>query len=434
MPKKTLNGNWSDLVGKPYRLTGFREAATPADVGFEDVYVTGSRYERLGFLTAPVVLFPCTGNHPPTNYSLTVSAGPGGTVTTPGIGTFQYPANSTASLQAVANNGYEFVRWEIVLDAAWTDNNAATSVVMTTNGTAKAVFRQKHTSYYALTVSAGPGGTVTTPGIGTFQYPANSTASLQAVANNGYDFVRWEIVLGAPSIENNASTTITVTTNGTARAIFEKKHTNYTVTVSAGPGGTVSNPGIGTFQYPENASATFQAVANFGYQFDQWSVTVSGSTFPVNFEAFQMDITGNTTVHATFKQVSTHKPNLTDGGIVYRDIHPQIVHRGDTVNISFRLKNDGSATADDGTGHIKIMYYASTDSHITSSDYPLEDERTWTLNAGFYRDITVPIQVPHSVPAGHYYIGWIIDPDNDIDETNEHDNTAYKTGKMLQVQ
>ena len=41
----------------------------------------------------------------------------------------------------------------------------------------------------------------------------------------------------------------------------------------------------------------------------------------------------------------------------------------------------------------------------------LGDEYTWSLPAQNYRDITVPVPIPHSLPYGTYYVGWIIDPD-----------------------
>ena len=98
------------------------------------------------------------------------------------------------------------------------------------------------------------------------------------------------------------------------------------------------------------------------------------------------------------------------------------------------MRNNGAATAADGNGLVKIAYFASTDTTITSGDYPLGDEYTWSLASGQYRDITVPLKVPYSLPQGSYYVGWIIDPHNGIPESNENDNVAHKQNKKLTVQ
>jgi hypothetical protein len=83
---------------------------------------------------------------------------------------------------------------------------------------------------------------------------------------------------------------------------------------------------------------------------------------------------------------------------------------------------------------IRIAYFASTDTTITSADHPLGDEFTWSLPASQFRDITVPLRVPNSLPRGSYYVGWIIDPFNGIQESNESDNVAVKQSKKLTVQ
>ena len=70
----------------------------------------------------------------------------------------------------------------------------------------------------------------------------------------------------------------------------------------------------------------------------------------------------------------------------------------------------------------------------TLADTPLGDEFTWALGAGQYRDITVPLRVPNTLATGSYYVGWIIDPDRDIRESNEDDNVAFKQSKKLTVQ
>ena len=44
------------------------------------------------------------------------------------------------------------------------------------------------------------------------------------------------------------------------------------------------------------------------------------------------------------------------------------------------------------------------------------------------------MRVPNTLATGSYYVGWIIDPDRDIRESNEDDNVAFKQSKKLIVQ
>lgn len=77
-------------------------------------------------------------------------------------------------------------------------------------------------------------------------------------------------------------------------------------------------------------------------------------------------------------------------------------------------------------------FYASPDAQITPSDYYLGQVNlslsvnTWTL-------VTLRCTLPTTIPAGTYYIGWIIDPGNINDETDELNNTAVHTASRLTV-
>ena len=99
----------------------------------------------------------------------------------------------------------------------------------------------------------------------------------------------------------NVSTTTKVTGNVTYYAIWQIN--SYTLTVTAGTGGTVS--GGGTYNY--GATAILKATPSAGYHFVKWSDGNTNASRTVT-------VTGNATYIATFKQdpyLNLDKTSLT---------------------------------------------------------------------------------------------------------------------------
>ena len=74
---------------------------------------------------------------------------------------------------------------------------------------------------YQLTISSTSGGNVTTPGEGTFPYPAGTLVQLVAVPDEGYEFRSWTGDIEHVANPNAASTTITMNGNYAIVANFE---------------------------------------------------------------------------------------------------------------------------------------------------------------------------------------------------------------------
>ena len=110
---------------------------------------------------------------------------------------------------------------------------------------------------YTLTATAGDGGSVS--GGGTFA--SGTQVSITATPNAGYSFSGW----------SNGSTanplTVTLNSNTTITANFQAIVNSYTLTLTAGEGGTVSGGG----EYEEGTEVTISAVANSCFSFSQWS-------------------------------------------------------------------------------------------------------------------------------------------------------------------
>ena len=63
-------------------------------------------------------------------YNIQISSGSGGTVTTPGEGTFTYDEGTVVNLTAEAEEGYHFVNWIGDVDTIGNVYAAATNITM----------------------------------------------------------------------------------------------------------------------------------------------------------------------------------------------------------------------------------------------------------------------------------------------------------------
>ena len=135
---------------------------------------------------------------------------------------------------------------------------------------------------YALTASAGEGGSVS--GGGTFA--SGTQVSLTATPSSGYSFSGW----------SNGSTanplTVTLNSNTAITANFQVIVNSYTLTVSAGEGGTVSGGG----EYEEGTEVTITATANYGFEFSSWS---NGSLE----NPIELTLESNTNLEANFTSI-----------------------------------------------------------------------------------------------------------------------------------
>ncbi len=231
--------------------------ATPANqnyhfVGWVEGTDTVSREASYTFVVNSDRTLQAFFRYVPPTYTINASASPsaGGTVT----GAGSYSEGSTATLQAAANNGFNFVNWTEGVQQVST--NANYSFTVTGNRTLVANFVQT----YAITAVAGVGGSVS--GSGT--YNNGATATVVATPDNDYVFSNW--TENGQVVSNNASYSFTVNGARTLTANFLPK---YSVSLIADPaaGGTVS--GAGSFAQGSNVTVT--ATANAGYTFVNWT-------------------------------------------------------------------------------------------------------------------------------------------------------------------
>ena len=89
---------------------------------------------RVGILLFMIALISgvlgCGEVTPPAQYDLTVSSGTGGSVTTPGEGTFTYGAGAMVDLVAEAEDTYGFAKWTGDVDNIADVSAASTNITM----------------------------------------------------------------------------------------------------------------------------------------------------------------------------------------------------------------------------------------------------------------------------------------------------------------
>ena len=185
--------------------------------------------------------------------------------------------------------------------AGWFDTSATsggTQLTMTTKVTSNKTWYARWTATYRIyTVTYDGNGGTPSQSSSSFYYN-EALGTLPTVTRTGYTFKGWSTSANGPV---NVSTTTKVTGDVTYYAIWQIN--SYTLTVTAGTGGTVS--GSGTYNYGE--TATLKATASSGYHFVKWSDGNTNANRTVT-------VTRNATYTAIFEQdpyLNLDKTSLT---------------------------------------------------------------------------------------------------------------------------
>ena len=149
-----------------------------------------------------------------------------------------YDQGTTLSLTAVPADGMQFSHWTI--NGTDAGNTNPLSVTVDGNKEIFAYFEAIPVNYYTLTVNVDPVGAGTytvSPTPGEQGFEENTSITVTASANDGYEFVEWQSATDA-TLGNEASYTFTITANTTLYAIFQAVTVlePYTVTFNAGSG------------------------------------------------------------------------------------------------------------------------------------------------------------------------------------------------------
>ncbi|GHT19680.1 hypothetical protein AGMMS4957_04470 [Bacteroidia bacterium] len=177
---------------------------------------------------------------------------------------------------------------------------------------------------YTIAISAGTGISATT-GAGT--YNLGTTATVGCTVTSGYTFDGW--YEGSTKVSSSQSYNFTVTA---ARTLQARAIQTYTITVSAGSGGTISPSGI--VNVNQGGSQTFIFTPDADYEIDQVLIDGTNNATAVSAGSYTFtNVTANHTVSVSFKQKAAQTFTITtsagSGGGILPNGNVTVNHGGE---------------------------------------------------------------------------------------------------------
>ncbi len=228
--------------------------------------------------------------------------------------------NDAATVTAVPNTGYDFLRWsDGVTENPRQDKNITRLLEV------RAIFTKK---CFSVKYRETDGGSVYSY-IDQIVYYGESSKSVTATPDPGYEFVGWnDGVTDATRSDSNISSDFTVT------AIFKKK--NYTVKYVASLGGHIDGKKTQSVPYLEQADPV-TAVADEGFKFVRWESDYSTSMQATRTDTISQDITFTAIFEKSVYDVDYFAKN---GGHIVGEDFQKIPHGENSKSVT--------AVADDG--------------------------------------------------------------------------------------
>lgn len=298
-----------------------------ANVSGERTLVIGN-WSNYGYATS----FDCvsiTDTRPqPTGYTVTFD-GNGGSGTMADQ-SFDYDEKKALTANSFTRTGHDFTGWNTKADGSgtpYTDEQEVKNLTDTDGGTVT-LYAQWEPSTYAVNLNTNGGAIVL--GKDVTQYTYGTGAALptaEDITRDGYAFKGWYEDSG---FSGSPVTEITSADTG-AKTYYAKWVKLWTVTVTAGDGGTVSGGGT----YEENSTVTVTAVPDSGCRFIRWME--NGAQVSTD-ESYAFPLTGDRNLTAEFVRNSSGgstytitTPETTGGTVT---VSPSRASRGRTVTIT----------------------------------------------------------------------------------------------------
>jgi uncharacterized repeat protein (TIGR02543 family) len=269
-----------------------------------------------------------------------------------------------------------------------------------------------------LTISSTLGGH-TEPSAGSHQYSDGTIVGISTIPDPNYHFVNWTGDTSTIGNVNAPVTTITMNANYTVQANFAIDQR--TLTVSTTTGGTVIQPGIGSFQYGHGTVVDLNAVPVTGYHFTNWtgSGVTAGKVANPNSASTTITMDGDYVVDATFTQNEYPLAiTIVGNGTVSKSPDQPTYHYGDTVQLDANApvgwtfggwSGDANGTSDPVT--IIVDESPSVTATFTQNEYPLAI--TIVGNGTVSKSPDQPtyhygdtVQLDANAPVGWTFGGW----------------------------
>ncbi len=267
---------------------------------------------------------------PPVTYTITASASPAAGGTISGAGT--YEEGETVTLRATANSGYDFVNWSE--DGSAISSSASYSFTAAADRTLVANFEEEPPppppDTYTITATAGPGGSISPSGAVVVE--AGASQSFTIAPYPGYSIAG--VKVDGASVGAVSTVTFTdVSADHSVAATFELipvEPTTYTITATAGPGGSISPSGEVAVE--AGASQSFTIAPDPGYSIT--GVKVDGASVGAVSTVTFTDVSADHSVAATFELFTYKVITMVSGSGGEITPKSRIVTYGGTATIN----------------------------------------------------------------------------------------------------
>ena len=324
-----------------------------ANVSGERTLVIGN-WSNYGYATS----FDCvsiTDTQPqPTKYTVTFD-GNGGSGTMANQ-SFDYDEKKALTANSFTRTGHAFTGWNTKADGSgtpYTDKQKVKNLTDTDGGTVT-LYAQWKPSTYAVALYPNEGTIASGKAVTQYTYGMGAALpTAEDITRGGYVFKGWYEDSG---FSGSPVTEITSADTG-AKTYYAKWVKLWTVTVTAGDGGTVSGGGT----YEENSTVTVTAVPDSGCRFIRWME--NGAQVSTD-ESYAFPLTGDRNLTAEFARNSS-------GGSTYTITTPETT--GGTVTVSPSRASSGrtvtiTATPDTGFALESLTVLDSRGNEIALTD------------------------------------------------------------------
>jgi DUF917 family protein len=265
---------------------------------------------------------------PPTNYTVTASAGANGSISP--SGPQAVVKGGSFAFTAAPASGYVVNQWLVNSSPAQSDGTSYTLNNVTASASVQVTFKPAPLTNYTVTASAGANGSISPSG--PQAVVKGGSFAFTAAPASGYVVNQW-LVNSSPAQSDGTSYTLNnVTASASVQVTFKPAPlTNYTVTASAGANGSISPNGPQAVV--KGGSVAFTAAPASGYVVNQWLVNSSpaqsdGTSYTLN------NVAASASVQVTFKPAPLTNYTVTASAGANGSISPsgpQTVVKGGSV-------------------------------------------------------------------------------------------------------
>jgi subtilisin-like proprotein convertase family protein len=167
-------------------------------------------------------------------------------------------------------------------------------------------------------------------------------------------------------------------------------------------------------------------ISEYGLALDVFSETDPNGTWSLyvfdDAEGDSGSIADGWTLVIETQPSATLPPNLTDGSGTHV-LTPSEVVRGETMDFMVDVANTGGTPS----GAFTVRLQLSADDAFTAADTTVAEVNMTSINPGQLAQLNTTFTVPSLLTQGSYYLGWQIDALDEVLESDEEDNSWYRT-------